>query len=272
MIVAGIDVGSLTAKAVIMREGKISVWRIIPTGPDSIETAAKVMDEVLTQQGLELRDIEYIVSTGYGRTNVPFAHKNITEISCHAKGAGWFSPGIRSILDMGGQDCKAIRCGEGGEVENFIMNDKCAAGTGRYLERVAATLGLSLDHIGPLSFQVVEGAATIDSYCAVFAERDILRLLREGRRVGDILAGACEAIVKRIRALLDRVGVQAPFMICGGVAKNSGVVQRLERDLGLKALIAPEPQIVGAVGAALFAQQRVALAKPSALARVNPRP
>lgn len=255
LIVAGVDIGSLSAKAVIMEGNQISSWSILSTGPDSEGIARQVMDKALEDVGLSVKDIDYIVSTGYGRVNVTFAQRHVTEISCHAKGAAWLFPEARTVLDMGGQDCKAISCDGNGNVLNFVMNDKCAAGTGRFLERVAATFGLPLEEIGPMSLQLLEGPVTISSTCAVFAEADMLLLLRQGKRVNDILAGACVAITKRIRSLLERVGVVEALVISGGIAKNIGVVTRLEESLGLKARIAPEPQIVGALGAALFATE-----------------
>lgn len=257
MLVAGVDIGSLTAKAVIMNDGNILSWNIIPTGVDSELTALIVMDETLKSAGFQFDDMDYIVATGYGRINVPFARKSITEISCHARASVWLFPGVRTILDMGGQDCKAIRCDEQGKVTDFAMNDKCAAGTGRYLERIAAALEVPLADIGERSLSAAGEAATINSYCAVFAESDVLMLLRQGKDSNDILAGASDAIVSRIISLLDMVGVVPEFSISGGVAKNTGVVRRLEVRLGLKAHIAAEPQIVGCLGAALFAAEEV---------------
>ncbi len=257
MIVAGVDIGSSAAKAVIMEDGKIISTSIIPTGPKSAETAGQVMEKALSANGLLMKDIKYMVSTGYGRINVPFAEKNITEISCHARGTTSVFPKVRTILDMGGQDCKAIRCNEQGSVLNFIMNDKCAAGTGRYLERIATTLNIPLEDIGSLSLQTVEGPAPISSYCVVFAQGDVISLLRQGKHVNDILAGICEALAERIQILITRLGLVEDFSISGGIAKNIGVVKRLERNLGVKAHIAPEPQIIGALGAALFAQKLV---------------
>jgi predicted CoA-substrate-specific enzyme activase len=204
-----------------------------------------------------LEEIEYSVATGYGRVNVPFAQVTVTEISCHARGNHWFFPQVRTILDMGGQDCKAIRCDGNGRLTNFTMNDKCAAGTGRYLERVASSLGLGLEEIGPLSLQWVEGPLPISSTCAVFAEGDIVSLQRAGKHPNDILAGATDAIVDRVIALLERVGIEEALCVSGGVAKNLGVVKRLEKKLNMKAHIAPEPQIVGALGAALFALDKM---------------
>jgi len=256
MIVAGIDIGSLSSKALIMEDGRISGWSLTLTGPSSEDSAVTAMNLALEKCGLSLKDIAYIVSTGYGRVNVPFSQTTITEISCHARGGNWFFPEVRTILDMGGQDCKAIRCDEKGRITDFILNEKCAAGTGRYLERVAKTLGVELDQMGPLSLEPVEGALPVSSFCAVFAERDVTNLMRLGKHINDILAGASDAIVDRVLALLSRVHVAPEFCISGGVAKNIGVVKRLEKQLGLKARIAPEPQVVGALGAALFAHDK----------------
>jgi predicted CoA-substrate-specific enzyme activase len=257
MIVCGVDIGSLSTKALVMEDGKIRGWSLILTGPDPVETATQVMNLALKRSNLTLDQVAYTVATGYGRVNIPFAQTTNTEISCHALGSHWYFPQVRTILDMGGQDCKAIRCDENGRLTNFIMNDKCAAGTGRYLERVAATLGLELNQMGPLSFQWAEGPLPVSSTCAVFAESAIIKLFREGKQPYDILAGVTDAIVGRVIALMERVGIEETLCISGGVAKNIGVVKRLEENLRLKAHIAPEPQIVGALGAALFAQHRV---------------
>jgi predicted CoA-substrate-specific enzyme activase len=254
LIVAGVDIGSLSTKSVIMEDEEILASDIILTGPDGTETGLKVLNLALENASLSLDKIEYIVSTGFGRINFPIAQRQITEISCHALGNHWLFPEVRTILDMGGQDCKAIRCDEHGRVANFAMNEKCAAGTGRYLERVAAMFRLSLDEVGPLSLQTIDGPMLVSSYCVVFAERDIQLLIRQGKHRNDILAGAYEAIADRIHSLLARVGIQEAFSISGGVAKNVGVVKRLEKKIGIKAHIAHEPQIVGALGAALYAR------------------
>jgi len=261
VIVAGLDIGSSTAKAVILKDGKIFHTCFTPTGPNSGETARQVIEVALGESSLQMKNIKYVVSTGYGRINVPFAQKNITEISCHARGTLALFPDVRTILDMGGQDCKVIRCNEQGMVLNFNMNDKCAAGTGRYLERVAATLGISIQEVGGLSMHTVDGPAPISNYCTVFAQRDVVSLLRQGRQINDILAGVCESLTERIQMQIKRAGLVEKFSISGGVAKNIGIVQRLERNLGVKAHIASEPLIIGALGAALFAQE---LAKKAA--------
>jgi predicted CoA-substrate-specific enzyme activase len=255
MIVAGVDIGSSSAKAVLLEDERIISTSTIPTGLDSAETARCVMNAVLLNNGLGMKDIEYVVSTGYGRVNVPFARKNITEISCHARGVVSLLPEVRTILDMGGQDCKAIRCDGDGTVLKFVMNDKCAAGTGRYLERVASALGLPIQDIGGMSLQTVEGPVKISSYCTVFAEDDVILLVRQGKQINDILAGVCESLAERTQSLILKLGLVEDFSICGGIAKNIGVVTRLEKILGVKASIAPEPQIAGALGAAIFARE-----------------
>jgi predicted CoA-substrate-specific enzyme activase len=255
VIVAGVDIGSSSAKAVILEDGRIASTSVIPTGPDSAETARRVMDRALSANGISMNDVGRVVATGYGRINVPFASKCVTEISCHARGIVAIFANVRTILDMGGQDCKAIRCNERGKVLGFLMNDKCAAGTGRYLERVAATLGVPIEDLGPRSLRPVEGPATISSFCAVFAEGDALSLVREGKHVNDIIAGVCEALTTRVERLIRQMGLAGDFSITGGIARNIGIVTRLERDLDVKPLIAPDPQVVGALGAALFAEE-----------------
>jgi len=255
MIVAGVDIGSSMAKAVILEDGKVLGTGIVPTGSNSAETARLVVEKALNASGLSMKDNAYTVSTGYGRVNVPFSQKHITEISSHALGMVSIFPQVRTILDMGGQDCKAIQCDGQGSVQKFVMNDKCAAGTGRYLERTAQALNVTLDDIGLLSLNTVEGPALISNYCTVFAQRDVVSLLRQGTHVNDILAGVCGALAERIQVLVKRLGIVEDFSISGGVAKNIGMVSRLEKTLGVRARIPPEPLIVGALGAAFFAQR-----------------
>ena len=254
MITAGVDIGSLSGDVVVLKDNQIMTWSVVQTGPDSAETAIEAMEKAMKRTSLKLEDIDYIVSTGYGRVVVPFAHKDITEISCHAKGANWFFPKVRTILDMGGQDCKAIRCNETGKVTNFVMNDKCAAGTGRFMEIIAETLEVELNDLGKRSLEIVEKQAVVSSMCAVFAKTEVISLVRQGKAKNDILAGACEAIASRVAGLMQRVGTEDQFVITGGIAKNIGVVKRIEEKLKMKAHIAFEPQIVGALGAAVFAQ------------------
>ncbi|MBW2138832.1 MAG: 2-hydroxyglutaryl-CoA dehydratase [Deltaproteobacteria bacterium] len=257
MITAGVDIGSLSGEAVIMDDDKIVSYSIVLTGPDSVETAEKVMDEALEKAKLTMNDIEYVVATGYGRIVVPFADRNITEISCHGKGAKWFFSETSLILDMGGQDCKAIRVNDKGKVTNFAMNDKCAAGAGRSMEVMAKVLNVKLEDIGDMSLNIQNAPAKISDMCVLFAKSDALGLLQKGVSKNDILAGMCDGLVRRTEALLKRVGIEERLCITGGIAKNIGVTKRVEAALDMEAIIPDEPQIVGAVGAALFAQDKL---------------
>jgi len=255
MKTAGVDIGSLTGKALILEDHNIMSWSLIPTNPDPNVTVKKAIDIALEKAHLSISDMDYVVSTGYGRLTVPFAQRNITEISCHAKGAHWFFPEVRTILDMGGQDCKAIRCDDTGKVTNFAMNDKCAAGAGRSMEVMADLLQLPLDNLGQLSLEIVEAEVPISNTCVVFAKSEALSHLRRGKNKSDILAGVCEALATRVYSLMKRVGIESEFVISGGIAKNIGIVKRLTDKTGLTPRISFEPQIVGALGAALFAQE-----------------
>ena len=255
MITAGVDIGSLTGKALILEDDNILAWSLIRTNPDSNVTVQRAMDAALEKAGLSLDDMDYVVSTGYGRLVVPFAQRNVTEISCHAKGAHWFFPEVRTILDMGGQDCKAIRCDDTGKVTNFAMNDKCAAGAGRSMEVMADLLQVPLDDLGELSLQIVDAMVPISNTCVVFAKSEALSHLRRGKHRSDILAGVCDALATRVHSLMQRVGIESEFVISGGIAKNIGIVKRLTDKTGLTPRISFEPQIVGALGAALFARE-----------------
>ena len=260
MITAGIDIGSMTANVVILgfddfeQKGKILSYSIIRTGGDSKETSQKVMDKAIRSSGIAFTDIEYIVSTGYGRVIVPFADKNITEISCHAKGAHWTFPSARTVLDMGGQDCKVITCNETGKVTSFVMNDKCAAGAGRSMEVMAKLVGVPLETIGERSFELADKPASITSTCVLFARSEVMELTRNGIHKNDILAGACEALTHRTLTLISRAKTEKDLVISGGIAKNIGITKRVEKQLGLEAKVPDEPQIIGALGAAIFAK------------------
>ena len=259
MLTAGIDVGSLSTKAVLLNNGEELGSSLIFTLPDSSASAKVALEKVLQKVNLERADLDYIVGTGYGRINIPFANSTMTEISCHARGAQANNRSIRTILDIGGQDCKAIRCDEKGKIVNFVMNDKCAAGTGRFLERIASTMSFSIEEIGPRSLLGVPQNAPISNTCAVFAEGDILKLIRKGLELNDILASAFDSLIRRIQGLLSQVGVERILCVSGGGAKNVGVIKRLESNLGMKVFIPPEPQLVGAYGAALIAMDRIHL-------------
>jgi len=254
MIVAGIDIGSRAAKAVILKDNSILSSAICDTGPESVKTSYRVIEDALKGTGISLDDIHYSVATGYGRVLVPFANENISEISCHAKGINWYFPSVRTILDMGGQDCKAINCDGNGLVTNFVMNDKCAGGTGRFLEIIAEVLNIPLPEIGDLSLES-KSAIPFNTICAVFAKSEAIVHLRKGAAKRDILAGLHEAIALRSLSLLKRISIEKDFSITGGIAKNKGMVKELTEKVGLEPVLCEDPQLVGALGAALFAQQ-----------------
>ncbi|MEM2134137.1 MAG: acyl-CoA dehydratase activase [Candidatus Jordarchaeaceae archaeon] len=255
MIVAGCDVGSLTAEAVIMEDDKILAYEIIRVRPRPEQSASDVMNKTLEKAGLRMENIEYCVSTGYGRDRIPFAQKNVSEISCHGKGAHWLIPSIRTVIDVGGQDCKVICLDDRGRVQDFVMNEKCAAGTGRFLEIMARTLGLTIEELGPVSLKA-ENPVSITSQCSVFTEFEAMVLINEGKRIEDIAAGINQAMARRVYALVNRVQVKKDLGITGGVAKNVAVVKNLEEIIGIKSVKFPQdPQIMGALGAALFAKE-----------------
>ncbi|WP_290597430.1 MULTISPECIES: acyl-CoA dehydratase activase [unclassified Archaeoglobus] len=251
MIVAGIDVGSLTAKCVLLKDGELVAYKVIKVSPNLEETADKVFGEALEEAGINKGNIERIVATGYGRNKVSFADRTVTEISCHAKGALFFIPTARTVIDIGGQDSKVISI-ENGKVAEFVMNDKCAAGTGRFLEVMASALHLKIEDLGDVA-ERANRATKISSTCTVFAESEVISHLASGERVEDIVAGIHEAIASRIAAMARRVKVEPDVVLTGGVAKNKAMKKALERELGMEVKIPAEPQIVGAVGAALFA-------------------
>ena len=253
---AGVDVGSVSSQAVVMADGKLYAFSNMRTGSDSPESANKAIEWALEDTGLTLDDIHFAVGTGYGRVNVPFAKKAITEIACHARGANFmYGPSVRTVLDMGGQDCKAIHCDEKGKVTAFLMNDKCAAGTGRGMEVMADLLSVSIEEVGEMSLDIEEEPPPVSSTCVVFAKSEASALLRQGWPKNRVLAAYCSAMAHRVCSLLERIGVEKEFAITGGIAKNPGVVKRLEEELGIEGLRAEaDTQIAGAVGAALFAR------------------
>jgi len=254
IISAGVDVGSVSSQAVILADGELFAYASMRTGSNSPKSAENVMKWCMEDTGMTLDDLEFTVGTGYGRVNVPFADKAITEIACHARGAHkMYGKTIRTLLDMGGQDCKAISVDEKGKVINFLMNDKCAAGTGRGMEVFADLLSLPIEEIGDLSFQVEEEPEPVSSTCVIFAKSEATGLLRDGWPKNKVLAAYSSAMAHRVVALLERIDIKEDFAITGGIAKNSGVVKRIEKELGLTALTTKyDTQIAGAFGAALF--------------------
>jgi predicted CoA-substrate-specific enzyme activase len=250
--VAGVDIGAGTAKAVIFTDHRIASYSVLPTGYDSVEAARKTVDEALKKASVLFDDLDHIVATGYSRNIVPFANRTMTEIMCHARGANFLIPQARTVIDIGCQDSKAIRLDERGMVTNFVMNDKCAAGTGRFIEVMAQALGLRIEEVGPVAL-TSKNCCEISSTCTVFAETEIISQRAQGRTREDLIAGALRAIAKRVSIMVSSVGLVQEVVFTGGVAKNIGVKKALEEALGLDILVPEEPQITGALGAALFA-------------------
>ncbi|MFH1910466.1 MAG: acyl-CoA dehydratase activase [Pseudomonadota bacterium] len=254
MYFAGIDIGSTMTKIVIM-DDEINSQVIGPTGAEHRHLANKVMEEALSKAGIAFDELTYVVATGYGRINVPFADKQITEITCHAKGVSSIFPSARTVIDIGGQDAKGIKI-SGGKVVNFVMNDKCAAGTGRFLEVIADALGLKLKDMGELSLQSKE-KVRISSTCTIFAEQEIVSKIADGVPIEDILAGLHEAIASRVFHMAEKMKIEKDVAMTGGVAKNVGMVKALEDQLGFPVLIAREPLLTGAIGAAILGKELV---------------
>ena len=254
IITVGIDVGSVSSQAVVATDGHIYAYSNMRTGSDSPESARDALNYALEGTNLPEARFNYCIGTGYGRVNVPMADRTVTEIACHARGANFiYGPEVRTVLDVGGQDCKVIQCDEKGKVTNFLMNDKCAAGTGRGMEVFADLLSVPIDEVGDRSFQVKEEPDPVSSTCVVYAKSEATGLLRRGWSVEEVLAAYCSAMAERIYSLVERVGVIPQFAITGGMAKNRGVIERLMKKVGLEAMKTPwDTQIAGAVGAALF--------------------
>jgi bzd-type benzoyl-CoA reductase Q subunit len=259
IISAGVDVGSVSSQAVVLVDGELYCYANMRTGSDSPDSANRAMNWALEDTGLSIDKLHYSVGTGYGRVNVPFAQRAITEIACHARGANFmYGNTVRTVLDMGGQDCKAIHIDEKGKVVSFLMNDKCAAGTGRGLEVFADLLNVPIGEVGKMSLSVEKEPEPVSSTCVVFAKSEASGLLREGWPKEKVLAAYCSAMAHRIVTLLERIGFEKDFAITGGIAKNPGVVTRLEKELGVETLKTEyDTQIAGAVGAALFGQALV---------------
>ena len=261
-ITAGIDVGSVGSKAAVMLDGELYSWAIMRTGSNSPDSARKILDWALEGTGITEKDIQYIVGTGYGRVNVPMAKKAITEIACHGRGASYiWGPKVKTVLDVGGQDIKAIRVDEKGKITSFLMNDKCAAGTGRGMEVIADLLAVPIQEVGEHSLKVEKDPPPVSSTCVVFAKSEAVSLLRQGWTKEMVLASYCRAMSQRMHELLNKVGIEKEFVITGGQSKNIGIVKRIERFIGFDCYPLPnsrnyamDPQLAGAIGAALFSK------------------
>ena len=252
---AGIDVGSTMTKVVILNDGIIASV-IGPTGPEQRRLANKVMEEALKKATLSFQAITYIVSTGYGRINVPFSDRQFTEITCHAKGIINLFSRAKTIIDIGGQDVKGIKIDATGKIIDFVMNDKCAAGSGRFIEMIADTLGVPLDKVGDLSLQS-KNPAKISNICTIWAQQEVAASLAEGVPISDLLAGVHKSLADRISRMVNRLKVEESVIVTGGGGKNKGLLKALSEQLGHEILVPEEPLITGALGAALIGKEIV---------------
>jgi len=252
MITAGCDIGSLTAKAVILKDGKILASEVILGSAQPEKSALEVIKRAVEKAGIKIEDIEYSVGTGYGRKHIPFMNSSESEIVCHGRGAVWQVPSARTVVDIGGQDAKAIRIDEKGNVERYVYNDKCASGTGRFLEIIADSLDIKLDDMGAMSERSKE-KLSLSNQCVIFAETEIISLVNEGKEIPDIISALHQAVANRAASLAKSILVAPDAVMTGGVAKNSGMFSALEKALGVKLHRVDNPQINGALGAALIA-------------------
>jgi len=258
---AGVDVGSTQTKAVIIGEERAIVGRsLIETGANVIRAAERSFEEALRGADLREEEVEYVVGTGYGRYKVTFGNTQVTEISCHGRGAVHMFPGTRTVVDMGGQDTKAIRVSPGGEIVDFCMNDKCAAGTGRFLGAASSALDIPIDELGPTALRG-ERPVKISTTCTVFAESEVLSWLGRGKKIEDILLGVHQSIAARSAGLLRRVGIEEQVTFTGGVARNQAMVHTLNERLGLSVNYSEESHFMGALGAALFALDHILVSR-----------
>jgi predicted CoA-substrate-specific enzyme activase len=257
-ITMGCDVGSLTSKAILMQNGRVIDHAIIASTPKPEVSGQRVIDELLKKRKLKQKDIAFTVGTGYGREKIPMVDLVVPEITCHAKGANWILPSVKTIIDIGGQDCKAIRLDKDGEVQKFVANDKCASGTGRFLEVMADLLHVSVDELGKLSEESTK-TFSMAATCTLWAQSEVVKRINSGYEIADIAAGINNAMAARAAIMVNAVGAQDDIMMTGGVAKNRGVLKDLENMLGkrIKRNRKADPQMAGAIGAALIAKQQV---------------
>jgi predicted CoA-substrate-specific enzyme activase len=251
---AGVDIGSTMTKIVLTdKAGNLLSFIKGPTGAEHRQLANEVMTRALEEASLQIDDISYIVATGYGRLNVPFADRQITELSCHARGVSILFPNARTAIDIGGQDAKCMRIDKG-RLVNFVMNDKCAAGTGRFLEVTAATLAIKLEDMGGISLKATK-RIPISNLCTIFAQQEVVALLSRGEKLENILAGLHDALASRVAALARRLGIEPDLVLTGGVAKNIGMVEAMRQNLGCEIFVPEEPLLTGALGAAILAKE-----------------
>ena len=254
MIYAGIDIGSNTAKAALINENRVLGTHVIPTGYNPLNAGLTVFKILLEKLKISKKDVAAIISTGYGRASINFADKAMTEIICHGTGAHFMNPNIRGIIDVGGQDSKAILLDTKGLVENFAMNDKCAAGTGRFFEVMANALEVKLDQLGDFSLKA-DKPSKISSICTVFAESEVISMIAGQEKRENIIAGIHESAAARVAVLAMKIKIKEPVMMTGGVAKNKGMIAALEKRLGFELIVENFAQENGAIGAAVLASR-----------------
>ena len=260
LITAGVDIGSTTSKSLIMKDGIVLSYVIGPSSANPPKIAEVVFEESCARAGIARAEVRLIIGTGYGRAKVLFANDNVSEISCHGAGAHFLMPEVRTVIDIGGQDCKAVSLDDSGRLKNFAMNDKCAAGTGRFLDMMSRILEVKVEELGNLDSQS-KSPVSISNVCSVFAESEVINLVNEGAHVPDIVKGLHMSLTNRVAVLVNRVGLREKIVVTGGVAKNKGVIRALGQKLGLDITHLDgiiDPQIIGALGAAVLAERRIA--------------
>ncbi len=255
MLSAGVDIGSLSSKAVILEDGKIRSWSVMPTGVNNAETAKEVIERAAKESGISIEDIEYFVATGLGKKEVSFADDQAVEILCSLRGARWHFPSARIVIDLGAENCRVIKSDGNGIITNFELNDKCAAGTGIFLETLAEMLKIKQEDIGELSLKS-NSDLTISSTCAVYAESEVVSLIHKGVSKSDIIAAVHKSIAFRIYQMLTHIGIEREVVMTGGVAKNIGFNAELSKLLGFNILVPENPEIISALGAALIAAEK----------------
>ena len=256
MITCGVDIGSTTIKTALFDGDRILHSQVIKSGSRPAENARRAFHETLTAAGIDRQSVDAVLATGYGRNYFAESDTVASEILCHASGAAHICPSARTVIDIGGQDSKIISLDTGGRVANFVMNDRCAAGTGKFIEMVSLMLDIPLDDMGEVTAGSNE-ACEISSMCAVFAESEIIGLTQSGTPADVILRGVFRSVARRILSMTGKTGLLPEVIFTGGVARNAGVLRALEQETGMSLSVAPEPQITGAVGAAIIAASRM---------------
>ena len=255
MVTVGMDIGSLTAKAVVLGDGKVLAFDLVLAGDSSRGAAARAVEGAMNHAGVDARDVSRFVATGLGKSDAPYSAEQATEVLCDVRGALFLYPSARTVIDMGAENVRVARCGANGRVLDYGLNDKCASGTGTFLDTIAAALEVEVADLGPVSLQASEDI-TITATCAVFAESEVVGLIAQGADRASILGGIHKSIASRIYGLANRVGINKDVVFMGGAARNTGISKSLEGLLSQELLVAQDPQIVGALGAALIAQDR----------------